>query len=72
MSNPPDRLDTIIFIESPKVLQVCSKTLNSHKPVAKILNAGVSIYKFDSNYLVTFNGSCKDLTTGEVIILNHL
>lgn len=70
VSKPPDCVDTIIFIESPKVLQVCSKTLNSQKPVAKILNAGVSIHKIDSNYLVSFNGTCKDFTTGEVIKLN--
>ncbi|XP_066152143.1 proteasome assembly chaperone 1 [Euwallacea fornicatus] len=67
--NPPATIETLFIGESKKVLQaLLFVTLNSQQ-VAVLINEGLSIYKMDKNYLVTFERKSKDLVIGEIVEL---
>lgn len=66
---PPNDIETLVFVETQKVLKVCLSITQEIQPVARLKNDGLSIYKFNNKYLVEFNGKTRNLVIGEIVEL---
>ncbi|XP_030755704.1 uncharacterized protein LOC115882023 [Sitophilus oryzae] len=64
---PPDNIETLVFIESQKVIHIVNTLLKGIEPVALIKDEGVFIYKFNDRYLVLFTGQLNKLVLGEIV-----
>ncbi|XP_066254254.1 proteasome assembly chaperone 1 [Euwallacea similis] len=67
--DPPAAIETLFIGESKKVLQTLLFVISNSQQVATLVNEGLTIYKIDKNYLITFDRKSKDLVIGEIVEL---